>query len=88
MITQEEATARAEALLDSEVRPWMEDEVVIDSSATVKAGNSWVFFYNTRAYLETKSMAHALAGNGPVIVSTQDGRAKLASSATPWEEQI
>lgn len=88
MITQEEAQARAEALLDSEVRPWMDDEVVIDSSATMTAGTSWLFFYNTRAYLETKSMAHALAGNGPVIVSAQDGGAKLASSATPWEEQV
>lgn len=88
MITQDEARARAEQLLDADVRPWVEDEVLIDSSATVRAGTSWVFFYNTRTYLETRSMSHALAGNGPVIVSDQDGSARIASSATPWEDQV
>lgn len=88
MITYDEARRRAEELLDAEVRPWIEDEVVIDLSANMQAAGSWVFFYNTRVYVETRSTAHALAGNGPVIVSGDDGRARVASSATPWEDQL
>jgi len=88
MITFDDAKTRAEELLDAEVRPWVDDEVVIDASVTVRAESYWVFFYNTRAYFETRSMVHALAGNGPVIVSAHDGRARLASSAKPWEDQV
>jgi Immunity protein 35 len=88
MITREEALIRAEQLLDAEVRPWMDDEVVIDTSATLRAGTSWVFFYNSRIFLETRSMSYALVGNGPVIVSGEDGTTKLARSAIPWEDQV
>ena len=88
MITFDDAKTRAEELLDAEVRPWVDEEVVINGSATVRAELHWVFFYNTRAYFETRSMVHALAGNGPVIVSAHDGRARFASSATPWEDQV
>ena len=88
MLTFDEARTRAEELLDAEVRPWLDDDVVIDSAATVHTDTYWVFFYNTRAYLETKSIIHALAGNGPIIVSVNDGRTRLAGSATPWEDQV
>lgn len=88
MITDDDARARAEELLDEAVRPWLDDEVVVNASATVRTERHWVFFYNAKTYLETGSVVHALAGNGPVIVSAEDGTARLASSATPWEDQI
>lgn len=88
MITEDDARARAEELLDAVVRPWVDEEIAVNAPATVRTETHWVFFYNTKAYLETKSMVHALAGNGPVIVSAEDGAARLASSATPWEDQV
>ena len=88
MITLEEAKELAEKLLDAQVRPWVDQEIAIDASATAHVASHWVFFYNTRAYYETKSAVHALAGNGPVLVSAEDGGARLASSAMPWQEQI
>ncbi len=88
MITEEEAVGRAEELLNALVRPWVDEEIAVNAPATVRTKNHWVIFYNTKAYLETKSTSHALAGNGPVIVSAEDGTARLASSATPWEDQV
>jgi Immunity protein 35 len=88
MLEMDAALARAEEFLDTDVRPWLEDEIAIDVAATVRAEACWVFFYNTRAYLETGSMVHALAGNGPIIVWQRDGRATLGSSAIPWEDQV
>lgn len=88
MITEGEPRARAEALLDETVRRSLVEEVVVDDRATVRTESHWVFFYNTKAYLETRSFVHALAGNGPVVVSAVDGTTRFASSAVPWQEQL
>jgi hypothetical protein len=88
MITKDDAISRAEEILNALVRPWVDEEIVVDSAATVRTKGHWVIFYNTKAFLETKSVVHALAGNGPVIVSADDGTARLASSAIPWEDQV
>jgi Immunity protein 35 len=33
----------------------------------------FVFFYNTKAYWETRDFMHALAGNGPLLVRRDTG---------------
>ncbi len=33
----------------------------------------FVFFYNTKAYWETRDFSHALAGNGPLLVRKEIG---------------
>lgn len=88
MIDIAAARAAAETLLDERVRPWVDEPVAIAEQATVEADSVFVFFYNTVAYLETKAITHALAGNGPVIVDRATGTARIADSARPWEEQL
>ena len=31
-------------------------------------GTVWAFFYNTREYIETLDVRHALAGNGALVI--------------------
>lgn len=78
----------AELILDQKVRPWVDEPVSIVRDQTVEAPRAIVFFYNTIAYLETKSAVHALAGNGPIIVERSSGRAWIADSSRPWEHQV
>ncbi len=87
MLTLEVARRVAEALLD-EVRAQVDFEIAIDLPQTVHTGNEWIFFYNSKTFLETGNPTYALAGNGPVIVSDQDGRVRLATTSKAWEKQV
>jgi Immunity protein 35 len=44
-----------------------EDLVVVDAE-TITKSYGFVFFYNSRAYLETRDPLEMLGGNGPAIV--------------------
>jgi hypothetical protein len=46
---------------------------VIVDEGTIEKPYGWVFFYNSRTYLETGDYSYQLAGNGPVIVNKVDG---------------
>lgn len=37
------------------------------------AGESWLVFYNSRIFVETRAVSHALAGNLPLLVNKQNG---------------
>ena len=84
----EAARAAAERYLDERVRPGIDEPVVIATGKTIVTAFEIVFFYNTAAYLESGSVVHALAGNGPIIVERVDGRVRVADSSRPWEEQV
>lgn len=81
------ARAKAEALLDQTVREEVAD-VVINDEATRETPTCWIFFYNTRAYLETGSIRHALAGNAPIFVLKDDPTSFFGRTDTPVEDQI
>jgi hypothetical protein len=87
-LTREDALALAENILTSEVRPGVGEEVVVLPDQTVETPRLWVFFYNTRAFVETGSIAHALAGNSPILIDKSTGRASLGRTDTPWEDQV
>lgn len=43
------------------------DELVILDERTRATSYGWVFFFNSRRFLETRDILHALGGNGPVV---------------------
>ena len=45
----------------------------------------WVFFYNSKEYVETGNFLYALAGNGPLIVDRVDGKLYATGSGQPVE---
>lgn len=85
-VTREQAVAIAEDMLDREVRPNLDEEVAL--TEVREFSTCWVAGYNTRAYLETGSVVHALAGGGPIIINRRTGQARIGTSALPAEDQL
>lgn len=69
MITKDRARALADAYLHRAPR---EFEVVILDDYTQDHDWCWVFFYNSRKYVETGEVGYALAGNGPILVDKRN----------------
>lgn len=88
MIDSMAARVVAERYLDEHVRPWVGEPVAIVDAATRETASVFVFFYNTVTYLQTGAASHALAGNGPVIVSRATGEPRLGGTSRPWEDQL
>ncbi len=84
--TAEEAIAIAEDVLDRDIRPAIDEEVVLTEPRQFPT--CWVVGYNTRAYLETGSVMHALVGTGPIIINRRSGEARIGTSAFPAEDQL
>ena len=60
---------------------------IIDD-ATKEIPEGWVFFYNSREYLETGDFSFCLAGNAPVVVCREDGRVLVTGTAEPLETYL
>jgi Immunity protein 35 len=63
------------------------DELDIIHSNTIDASEGWIFFYNSKDFIETGDLSSALAGNGPIFVD-RNGVVKMLPSAIPWEVAI
>lgn len=61
------------------------DEFVITSCERISS--TWVVHWNSRRYVETKSIGFALAGNGPVLVS-DSYEVGQAGTALPVEHYV
>ncbi|MBK8474996.1 MAG: hypothetical protein IPL39_01455 [Opitutaceae bacterium] len=64
------------------------DEPAIADADTSEEIFGWVFFYNSRRFLETGEFSCRLAGNGPVIVDTLSGEVTMLGTAGGIEAQI
>jgi hypothetical protein len=62
------------------------DLVIVDERTLVKP-YGFVFFYNSRQYLETRSFESSIAGNGPIVVR-HDGTVDPLRSAAPSTQMI
>jgi hypothetical protein len=83
--TEAQARAVADRYIAEVVEPAVGEEVV--STVVREFPTCWVVGYNTRAYVETQAISHALAG-GPIIVNRETGSLRIGSSAVPAEEQL
>jgi hypothetical protein len=48
--------------------------LAIVDSATIEKPYAWIFFYNSKQYIETGDIMHALGGNAPLFISKIDGK--------------
>ena len=55
---------------------------------TMERPFGWVFFYQSRRYLESGDRGHRLAGNGPLIVNKSSGELVALGTARPVEEGL
>ncbi len=64
------------------------DPFVVVEKHTIEKPFGWVFFYNSRKFLDTGIAEYHLAGNGPVIVNKISGAVEFHGSDKLPEEHI
>ena len=64
------------------------DEPAIADNHTREEVFGWVFFYNSKRFLETGEFLRRLAGNGPVIVDGLTGEVSMLGTAGGAQGQI
>jgi hypothetical protein len=84
---KQEAQSLAEQHL-SKMRISPPTELAILGENTIETDFGWVFFWNSKKYVETNEVRYALAGNAPLIVDRRDGSIHETSTAEPIEEMI
>jgi hypothetical protein len=63
-------------------------ELVMLDGSTLEREFGWVFFYNSKRYVDTGNIIHALAGNAPVVVTSRDRRIHVTGTAHPLEHYL
>jgi hypothetical protein len=48
----------------------------------------WVFCYNTKEYMDSRNISHALAGNAPLIFDRRDGQVYVTGTAHTLDHYI
>ncbi|WP_213742641.1 YrhB domain-containing protein [Bradyrhizobium sp. dw_411] len=64
-----------------------EAEFVLIHEATVEIKEGWIFFYNSREFVETGAFSASLLGNGPIFID-RGGVLRWLPTAGPWQEAI
>lgn len=60
---------------------------LIDSE-TIEQSFGWIFFYNSKHYLETGDFSNMLVGNAPLIVDKCYGNVYITGTALPIDSYI
>lgn len=63
-------------------------EVQIIEDVTIEEDFGWVFFYNTKDFITTGDVYHALGGNAPMIVTRKEGDIYFTGTAYPAKHYI
>ncbi len=84
MLTRTQAQALVESHL-SETAFETECDLIVVDDATVEREFGWVFFYQSKQYLETRDHSAQLVGNAPLIVNRFTGDLVPTGTAHPTE---
>jgi hypothetical protein len=87
-VGHDEAKVLAEVLLDRDIRPTHQGEIVIVDDHTQESDTTWAFVYNSRDYVETGSFLDMVVGNAPILVDKATGHTHLGRSDLSVAEQI
>ena len=88
MINLKEAQYLVQAELDKEIDPNSDDHCVILEEETIEKEWGWVFFYQSKAYIESGDLGDMLAGNAPYIVNKKNGQLYVTGTAYDIEHYI
>lgn len=64
------------------------DGIAIIESETIEKPYGWIFFYNSRRYVESGDLVYAFAGQGPVVVVADTREVIELGSAYPSQVAI
>ena len=63
-------------------------EPVVNETITIERPFGWVFFYDSKLFLDTGDDDYALIGNSPIIVDRSDGSLHTTGSGQPIQSYI
>jgi hypothetical protein len=86
MLTKREALEAVSKALDP-MNPRSIPLVVLDEQ-TIERPFGWVFFYQSKKFVETGEFGDRLLGNGPVIVNRLDGSIEFCPTYQRHEKSI
>jgi hypothetical protein len=86
-MTKSEAEEIVERYLNSEERGGTPDLVLL-KDVTIEREFGWIFFYQSKRFLETGNISDILAGNAPLVVTKSDGRLHVTGTAHPIEHYL
>jgi len=87
MISETEARQKIAMLLGERSR-YVAGGLVLVEEMTLTKPYGWIFFYNSRRYMDTRDILDAIAGNGPVVVLADTGEVVTLGTALRPEEEI
>ena len=83
-----EAQSLVQAELDKEADLDGADRCVVLEAETIETEWGWVFFYQSRDYIETGGIGDMLTGNAPYIVNKYSGQIVTTGTAHDIEYYI
>jgi len=63
-------------------------DLVLQGDRTIESDVGWVFFYDSREFVETGDRAKALIGNAPLLVDRRTGATHLLGTELPVETYL
>lgn len=86
-MTYEEARKKVEFHLQK-LSEGEEYELAVIDDATIARDYCWVFFYNSKKYLEKRNFSDMIVGNAPILIDKRDGTLHETGTAYPIEHYI
>jgi immunity protein 35 of polymorphic toxin system len=62
--------------------------VALMPESTIEKPYGWVFFFNSKRFLETRDPLEALGGNSPILIDAEHGGVTLLGTALPVAESL
>lgn len=88
MLNQQEARERVLKYLNKSYHN-SNDEIVILDKHTVERAYGWIFFYQSKKFIQTENISYMLIGNGPIVIEKIDGKTHcLGSGYYKLEDEI
>ena len=79
---------KALALIRAYVEISYNGTAIVLEESTIDRPYGWVFFYQSRAYIETKNPLHQLVGNAPLVFNRVFGEYRILRTAHPTEQYL
>jgi hypothetical protein len=87
MLNRQQAQDLVEGMI-GEIDGDSDDWAVVQAESTIEKPWGWIFFYQSRKYLETGEFSCQLLGNSPIFVNRKTGIAWVSGTAESVEEYI
>lgn len=87
-MNRQEAQRLVEAELEKTNDKYDPIDYVVLSSETIEKPWGWVFFYQSKAYIESGDFRDSLCGNAPIIVNCNTGVLTYTGTANDIEHYI